>query len=187
MSAIAYPIAETADAALHAPKGFAEREREAGVLAGGAVRFVAEAVGPAFAREEDVLAAFAGAPHAVGEWKTVRPIAAASAKPRAPLVPANKDGARWPAPKPVKAGQSSVLWRLSVNYWRIVGAKDAETLSLGPARRVRRDPSSGELDPRTVLALAHQPLRAADPQRPLDIGLFERRLPEAPHIIVSDE
>ncbi len=186
MSAIAYPIAETADAALHAPKGFAEREREACDLAGGLVRFVSEAVGPAFAREEDVLAAFAGAPHAVGEWKTVRPVAAA-AKARAPVRPLNKDGHRWPAPKPARGDQPSVLWRLSVSYWRIARVDEEETMSLGPARRVRRDPLSGEIDPRALLALAHQPMRAADPQRPLDIGLFERRLPEAPHIIVPDE
>ena len=185
MSAITYPIAETADAALHAPKGFAEREREAGALAGGDVRFVTEAVGPAFAREEDVLAAFANAPHAVGEWKTVRPVAAAKLRP--PVTPVNKNGSRWPAPKPMKADQPSVLWRLSVSYWRMTTADEAEAMSLGAARRMRRDPGSEGLDPRTLAALAQQPLRPVDPQRPLDIGLFERRLPEAPHIIVPDE
>jgi hypothetical protein len=186
MSAVSYPIAETADAALHAPKGFAEREREARLLAGGAVRFVCEAVGPAFAQEDDVLAAFAGAPHAGGDWKTVRPVAA-SGKARAPATPVNKDGSRWPAPKPARGNEPLVLWRLSVSYWRIAGTEEGDSLSLGPARRMRRDPSSGELDPRALMALAHQPMRAVDPQRPLDIGLFERRLPEAPHIIVPDE
>jgi hypothetical protein len=30
-------------------------------------------------------------------------------------------------------------------------------------------------------------MRAVQPQQPLDIGLFEFRLPEAPDIIVPDE
>ena len=185
MSAIAYPVAETATAALHAPKGFAEREREAGALVGGTVRFVSEAVGPAFASEDDVWAAYAGAPHAQGGWKSVRPVF--TAKPRAPVKPVNRDGHRWPAPHPVKPDAPSVLWRLSVSYWRMSTVDEAEALSLGAARRVRRDPGAQGLDPRALMALAQQPLRAADPQRPLDIGLFERRLPEAPHIIVPDE
>ena len=32
-----------------------------------------------------------------------------------------------------------------------------------------------------------QPLQPFKPQQPLDIGLFETRLPESPHIIVPDE
>ena len=185
MSAIPYPVADTAEAALHAPKGFAEREREAAALAGGVVRFVTEAVGPAFAREEDVLAAYEGAPHAPGGWKSVRPVTAA--KPRAPAKTINRDGHRWPAPRPAKDGAPSVLWRLSVSYWCVTTVDGAQALSLGAARRLRRDPGGEELDPRALLALAQQPLRPVDPQRPLDIGLFERRLPEAPHIIVPDE
>lgn len=185
MSAIAYPVAETAEAALHAPQGFAAREREAETLAGGHVRFVTEAVGPAFQSEADVWAAYAGAPHAPGGWKSVRPVA--SGRPRAQTTPTNRDGRRWPAPPPTKPDAPLVLWRLSVSYWRTAGGEEAKSLLLGAARRVRRDPSSEGLDPRSLQALAQQPLRPVDPQRPLDIGLFERRLPEAPHIIVPDE
>ena len=36
-------------------------------------------------------------------------------------------------------------------------------------------------------AIAHQPLRPVKPQQPLDIGLFEVRLPESPDIVVPDE
>jgi hypothetical protein len=35
--------------------------------------------------------------------------------------------------------------------------------------------------------MAQAPLRPIEPQQPLDIGLFETRLPEAPHIVVPDE
>jgi len=35
--------------------------------------------------------------------------------------------------------------------------------------------------------MARQPLRPVEPQRALDIGLFETRLPENPSIVVPDE
>lgn len=186
MNAILYPVAETAEQALHAPRGFAEREREAQGVAGAAVRFVSEAVGPAFTREAEVHAAFEHAPHAPGDWKTVRPIAAGS-KPRPPAKPTNRNGHRWPLQTQPKPGVPTVLWRLSVSYWRVVQESYAPPVPAGAARRVRRDRAAEGLDPRFLQALAHQPLRPIDPQRPLDIGLFERRLPEAPHIIVPDE
>lgn len=36
-------------------------------------------------------------------------------------------------------------------------------------------------------ALADQPLLPVRPQQPLDVGLFEVRPPEAPHILMPDE
>jgi hypothetical protein len=35
--------------------------------------------------------------------------------------------------------------------------------------------------------MTRAPLKPTKPQQPLDIGLFETRLPEAPHIVVPDE
>jgi hypothetical protein len=43
------------------------------------------------------------------------------------------------------------------------------------------------MDAETLRAIARQPLRAVAPQQPLDIGLFETRLPENPSIVVPDE
>ena len=36
-------------------------------------------------------------------------------------------------------------------------------------------------------ALSRQPLQPVKPQQPLDVGLFEYRLPEAPEIVIPDE
>lgn len=181
MTAILYPVAETADQALHAPKGFAVREREAVAAAGGAVEFVTEAVGPAFVSEAAALEAYADSQHAPGGWRTLRPVADGPA-PK-PARPVNADGRRWAEPE----RRPSTHWRLSVSYWRIVSADRALELQ-GPARKLRKDPAAAEkLDARQLRALAHQPLRAAEPQRALDIGLFEVRLPEAPDRIVPDE
>jgi hypothetical protein len=180
MSAILYPVAETAEQALHAPHAFAEREREARAAAGGAVRFVSEAVGPGFVSEDAARAAYCGLPP--GEWRTFRPVS--EAKPIAPRKPVNRDGRRWPAPKPVAA---PVLWRMSISYWRIVREDDLAPMLKDPARRLRRDPAAEALDARSLRALTHQPLRAAKPQQALDIGLFEVRLPEDPARTMPDE
>ena len=60
VSAILYPVAASAEEALSRPKGRAARERQAVALGGGAVRFVTEEAGPAFATREALLDAFAG-------------------------------------------------------------------------------------------------------------------------------
>ncbi len=41
--------------------------------------------------------------------------------------------------------------------------------------------------PETLRTIARQPLRPVEPQQPLDIGLFEIRPPDAPHIVMPDE
>ena len=173
---ILYPVAASADEALHAPKGFAAREREAVDAAGGAASFLSEAVGPAFATREALIDAYRTA--AAQPWCAVRPVAAGKVK--APVKPQNADGRRWPDAKPVQP----VFWRLSISYWRI-GSSD-QTPS-DPARKLRRDPEARELDAKALRALARQPLRAVKPQQPLDIGLFEFRPPDAPHILMPDE
>ena len=55
------------------------------------------------------------------------------------------------------------------------------------ARAARRRKAGPAPDAETLEAIVRQPLRPIRPQQPLDIGLFETRLPEAPHIVVADE
>ena len=70
-----------------------------------------------------------------------------------------------------------------VSYWRIGSAE--RPIDAPQARKARRSKQS--LAPETLQAIARQPLRPVEPQQPLDIGLFEVRLPENPDIVVPDE
>lgn len=194
---ILYPIATNAEGALNAPKGFAVREREAAAVAGEAVVFVTEETGPGFETREAALDAYAGRldddrPGRVSsvasdaKWCALKTVAAPAKdgrrRVRAPARPVNRDGRRWPTPP----APAPVVWRLSVSYWRIGGPTAAEA-ALHPARKLRRDPIGEALPVGALRALASQPLRAVKPQQPLDIGLFETRPPEAPHIVMPDE
>lgn len=195
---ILYPVAENAEAALHAPRGFAARERSAVELAGDSVTFITEAVGPAFETEGAALDAYAGRldddrpgrrfttpPEA--RWCTLRPVSPeGDARRRKPVKPLMKDGRRWPAPSP---SAPHALWRLSVSYWRIgAGTAMGDADVLDAARQLRRNAAAAErLDAGALRRLAHQPLRPVRPQQPLDIGLFETPLPENPSIIMPDE
>ena len=196
MTAILYPVALNADQALSAPKGRAARAREAATLAGEAVTFVTEAVGPAYATREAALDAHAGRveddrpgrsvslPPEARYCALTAQVATEKGRARAlaPVQPTYQDGRRWPAPK---AAPPPTAWRLTVSYWRI-GAM-AEAAPGGPqARRARREAREG-LDAAALRALTRQPLQPVKPQQPLDIGLFETRLPESPHIVVPDE
>ncbi len=189
MSAILYPVAANAERALSAPLGRAARERDAAVLAGGDVTFVTEPAGPAFETYEAALAAWrervdvdrAIAPE--DRYCALRQTIAAESGRRARVRnarPVYKDGRRWSAP----ITAPPTVWRLAVSYWRAADA--AERAALEQARKVRRK-QAADLDAATLRALARQPLLPVRPQQPLDIGLFEYRLPEAPHIIVPDE
>jgi hypothetical protein len=105
----------------------------------------------------------------------------AAARPPAPVAPVLKDGRRWPAPP---AKPAPTVWRLQVSYWRPVSAApQVETAQAREARRKGREP----MDPQSLHAMSRQPLRPVKPQQPLDIGLFEVRLPENPSIVVPDE
>jgi hypothetical protein len=178
-----FPVADTAEAALHAPLGEAAREREAQAAAQGRVRFVTEWVGPAFTSREAAASAYAG--KADAPWCALRPVAAEGRKPQTPARPAHRDGARWPAPA---GAADATRWRLSVTYWKRQGeAGEADALELEAARRLRRDEAGGTLDARALRRLTAQPLRPVRPQQPLDIGLFEARLPERPDVVVPDE
>jgi hypothetical protein len=191
MTAILYPVAANPEQALSQPQGRAAREREARAAAGEAVVFATEVTGPAFATREAALDAYRGrvedersgftpavedrwcklAEHAVGE--------AGRAAALAPIQPTFEDGRRWPQPQ----SAPRTAWRLVVSYWRIASAE--RPLEAPQARQARR--SRRNLDADTLRAIARQPLRPVEPQQPLDIGLFEARLPENPSIVVPDE
>lgn len=196
MSAILYPVATNAESALAKPMGRAARQSEAAALAQGPVTFVTEPAGPAFANEAEAMALWAGrvdgargAVQPADRYCALREVVAATAgrksKPKqAKLV--NRDGRRWSAPPPLP----QTVWRLSVSYWRIAGVEELAQMErdrLEQARRARRSASGEGLDAAALRAMAHQPMRAFRPQQPLDIGLFEFRPPDAPHIVMPDE
>jgi hypothetical protein len=182
---VLYPVATNAEQALSRPLGRAAREREARTLAGEAVSFATEAVGPGFPTREAALEAYrerVEAPAPDDHYcQLVERVAAESGRPAlpAPAQPTFQDGRRWPAPP---ASAPPTVWRLMVSYWRLASAPVAEAPQARVARR-----AGGEVDAETLKAIARAPLRPVKPQQPLDIGLFETRLPEAPHIVVPDE
>jgi hypothetical protein len=176
MSAILYPVADNAEAALARPVGRAAREREAGLLAAGPVRFVSEDVGAPFKTREAALDAHAGR---IDDDRPGR-VQSVARRPQ-PVAPSFMDGHRWPKPpKPPKTE-----FRLTVSYWKTTGVDEAMTPD--QARIARRQADAATLDAAALRALAARPMRAVRPQQALDIGLFERPLPETPHILIPDE
>jgi hypothetical protein len=94
--------------------------------------------------------------------------------------PVYRDGRRWPPPPAPPA----TVWRLSISYWRVGAAAQPVLAPLDPPVRRGRALAG---DPAALRRAAAEPLRPIKPQQPLDIGLFEFRPPEAPHIIMPDE
>lgn len=194
MTAVLYPVAASAEAALNAPLGRAARERDAEKMAEAHVVFETQAVGPAFETREAALDAYAGrveddrpgrtrSVDAEDRYCRLTPyqVREGRAAPARPVEPVNRDGRRWPEPK----AAARTAWRLSIGFWRIA---EAGSTSDGPqARLARRKGGDPALDAESLRALTRQPLRPVRPQQALDIGLFETRLPEAPHIIIADE
>jgi len=190
---VLYPVAANAESALSRPVGRAARESEAAAVATSEVEFVTEAVGPGYASADAALEAWSGrvdegrpgkavAPE--DRYCTLREVVAEGAPRRAlakPARPAFKDGRRWPAPKAPPA----TVWRLSVSYWRVVDA--ARLSELKQARKARKSAGAEAMDAATLRALARQPLLPVRPQQPLDVGLFEVRLPENPNLLMPDE
>jgi hypothetical protein len=182
MTAILYPVAANAEQALAAPMARAAREREARAAAGEAVVFTTDPVGPAFATREAALDAYAArleTPETEDRYCRLAEQIIGEPKALGPVQPTYADGRRWPQPPPAPR----TAWRLQVSYWRIATAE--RPIAAPQARQARRSRQS--LDPETLRAIAGQPLRPVEPQQPLDIGLFETRLPESPHIVVPDE
>lgn len=188
MTAILYPVATNAELALSRPLGRAARESEARRRAGEAVVFATDTLGPAFATREAALDAYRGrvedertgaAPDPEDRYcRLVEQVADGAPRPKQ-VEPAYADGRRWPEPpKPPRT-----VWRLAVSYWRLGTAE--RPIDPPQARQARR--TGQDLDPDTLRAIARTPLRPTKPQQPLDIGLFEIRPPEAPHIVMPDE
>ena len=192
MTAILYPVATSADQALSQPKARATREREAVKAVGEAVVYTTELAGPAFATREAALDAYQGrledertgfTPAIEDRWCKLTEqvvVERGRAARLGPVQPVCQDGHRWPAPPDTPP---RTVWRLTVCYWRIASA--ARPLDAPQARKARR--SKQDVDPATLRAISRQPLRPVEPQQPLDIGLFETRLPENPSIVVPDE
>jgi hypothetical protein len=177
MTAILYPVSANAEQAMACPLGCAAREREATAAAGEAVVFTSDPTGPAFATREAALEAYAGP---VGEsWARLAEQILPGQR-LSPVEPTFAEGRRWPAPAPTPP---RTAWRLMVSYWRIATAE--RPIDTPQARQARRERQP--LDPETLRAIAQQPLRPIEPQQPLDIGLFEVRPPDAPHILMPDE
>ena len=180
---ILYPVAANAEQALARPLGRAARESEARRRAGQDVAFTTDPAGPAFPTREAALAAYAGRLEPAEPedrfCQLVEQVAAEAGRPPQPVEPTYEDGHRWPKPAP----PPKTVWRLTVSYWRIPTAE--RPLEAPQARQARR--SKQPLEAETLRAIARTPLRPVKPQQPLDIGLFETRPPEAPHIVMPDE
>ena len=200
MTAVRYPIAANAEAALSGPQGRAARESEAGLLAGADVQFATEAVGPAFPSRDAGLDAYGGRidDERPGRGVLVQPEdrycelreLAAARPPRPgkvrPTRPVYRNGRRWPPPAP----PPETIWRLSVSYWRIQAKASESLAAAGEVDRPSMRAAStdrGAMDAQALQARLSEPLRPVKPQQPLDIGLFEVRPPEAPHILMPDE
>lgn len=183
MTAVLYPVAYNAEAALSRPVGRAARAGEAQAVAHTTVRFAQEMVGPAFDTRDQALAAFkgrieedgAGAIAPEDRYCLLREVVDAPPPPPGkgalPLKPVYRDGRRWPTPR----ARPSTVWRLSISYWRIAPEAVAET------------PLTAAELPAALRERLERPLRGAKPQKALDIGLFEFVPPDAPHIIIADE
>lgn len=176
MTAILYPVAVNAEQALAGPVGRAAREREALAVAGEAVVFATDPTGPAFATRQAAVEAYGGL---LDEpWRRLAEQILPGER-TAHVEPSFADGRRWPAPP--RAPRTA--WRLMVSYWRVGTAE--RPVETPQARKVRR--GGQPLDAETLRAIAREPLRPVEPQQPLDIGLFEVRPPDAPHIVMPDE
>jgi hypothetical protein len=177
MTAILYPVAANAEQAMASALGRASREREALALAGEAVVFTTDPTGPVFATREAAQTAYGAL---LDEpWRRLAE-QIIPGQTIAHAKPTFEGGRRWPAP--TSAGPRTA-WRLMVSYWRIATAE--RPIETPQARKARRD--RAPLDPDTLRAMARQPMRPVEPQQPLDIGLFEVRPPDAPHILMPDE
>ncbi|MBX3485227.1 MAG: hypothetical protein KF914_16130 [Rhizobiaceae bacterium] len=189
MTAILYPVAANGEQALSRPLGRAARKSEAARRAGAGVAFTTDAIGPAFATREAALDAYSGrvedertgaAPEAEDRYcSLVEQVAEGAPRPK-PVEPSYAGGHRWPDPPKTPP---KTVWRLTVSYWRVGTA--GRPLDPPQARDARKSKQPLEAD--ALRAISRAPLRPTKPQQPLDIGLFETRPPEAPHIVMPDE
>lgn len=192
MTAIRYPVAQNAEAAFSAPMARAARASEAEALAGAAVEFVSEVAGPAFDSREAALSAYAGRldderpEHRVSiepedRYCALIEMAAGPVAPKPVMQPTYRNGRRWPKPNAPRP----TVWRLSIRYWRVAVAQPL--LQAEPPSAPRTGRKTAPLDAKALRERLGEPLRSLKPQQPLDIGLFEVRPPEAPHILMPDD
>ncbi len=166
MSGVLFPIGPTPEAALAAPVGRAGLESSARRLAGGPVTFARELAGPAFDSRDAALAAYRGRIDDAGVF----------------IAPEDRFCDLQAVLAPGKTPRR-IVWRLSLGYWKTAGPAAAAP----QARQARRKALSRDLDAIALNAIAEQPLQPLHPQKALDIGLFEVRLPENPAVIIADE
>lgn len=166
MSGVLFPIGPNPEVAMTAPAGRAGLESAARRLAGGAVTFARELAGPAFESREDAMAAYRGKLDDEGVF----------------IAPEDRFCDLQAVLAPGKTPRR-IVWRLSLGYWKTEGPAAAAP----QARQARRKAHNRGLDALALNAIAEQPLRPLHPQKALDIGLFEVRLPENPAVIIADE
>lgn len=206
MTAVLYPVARSVIQALDALRtgqARAARAREARlearrILADAEVRFVTEDAGPGYDTYAQALAAWrpwiddpnGGARlEPQDRFATLRQVVAPEARKqvRTTARATFRDNRRWDLPD---APPPATVWRLSLSYWKILDPEAAELPAPPPgvqARTLRRSRKAAEVSPDTVKALTQQPMSAFKPQKALDIGLFEFRPPDQPHLIIPDE
>lgn len=168
MTAVLFPIAPNPEAALNAPVGRAGLQSAAQATAQGPVDFARELAGPAFETREAAVAAYAAR---LDEPGRVLAPEDRYCELQAVMAP----GGRRPR----------TVWRICVSYWKQRGDE-----GMGPVpqpRAVRRKAAGAKVEAGALGAMAEQPLRPLQPQKALDIGLFEVRLPENPGLIIPDE
>ena len=184
MTAPLYPVAPDGESALRSPMGHALRAREAEALAGEAVVFSTERVGPPRPTREaaaELLASLIASTVTPPDPGAVCLVEVFDgARPPPPARPQTHGDRRWPVPPP----PPKTVWRLQVDFWRPVSQTPA--VLEDQARRVRRR-APAELSGDHLNAFSRQPLRPVRPQQPLDIGLFEVRAPEDPSRVLPDE
>ncbi len=185
-----YPIASDGHAALESLRNGearrAAREREAEVLAGGAVAFVTQSLGPLFDSEAEAKKVYAAVLDDSRVCTLTCRIAAPPPRKHRPTQPVFADGVRWP-----KAGtKTPAIWQLSVSYWKCLPPPRQANGDAAPgqqARTLRRSRKAYELTPEQILALTETPLQPARPQKALDFGLFDFIPPDNPGIVIADE
>ena len=184
MAILLYPLANDGESALGMPSGHAARAREAETLAGEAVVFTSERVGPPCPTREaalELLARLSAGASSPPDPAVVRVVEVfEGARPPPPARPLAEGERRWPAPPP----PPPTVWRLQVDFWRPVSRAPAHLQA--QARHVRRR-GNVEISGDDLNAFSRQPLRPVRPQQPLDIGLFEVRAPEDPDRVIADE
>src|ERR1019366_6345420 len=168
MTAIRYPVAQNAEAAFSAPMARTARASEA-ALSAYAGRLDDERPEHRVSIEPE------------DRYCALIEMAAGPVAPKPVMQPTYRNGRRWPKPNAPRP----TVWRLSIRYWRVAVAQPLLQAELPSAPRTGR--KTAPLDAKALRGRLGEPLRSLKPQQPLDIGLFEVRPPEAPHILMPDD